>query len=164
MKQYVPLRLLSILLIVSVLSGCSTTVEFISDIEGASVTALTGENYGVTPVSVSYDNDQLDDSRDLDGCARITGVTYRWPSGATASSDNPIVLCGSKGQYTVRLNRPEDAPGAEIDLKNALLRMRARQKELEIELERERLYSDHFFMMGPFFGPMMMPPPRPPMR
>lgn len=148
------------------LAGCSTPVLFTSDIEGATVTAATGESYGMTPTQVSFDNDALADSVDItDGCARITGVTYKWPSGATVSSPNPIRLCGEAGRYVFKLERPKDAPGVETDLKFAIERMRLRQAELQADLERERLYSDHFFMMGPIFyhrppPPRHRPPPR----
>lgn len=147
---------------VLVLAGCSTTVVFTSDIEGATVTNAAGELYGTTPVDISFDNDALEDSKDVNGCARIVGVTYKWPSGATVSSDNPILLCGGKSQYIFKLSRPEDAPGVEKDLKNAIERMKVRQAQLEADLERERLYSDHFFMMGPpMFWHMPGPPPPP---
>lgn len=145
------------------LAGCSTTVVFTSDIEGATVTNTAGELYGVTPTTVTYDNDALDDSRDANGCARVVGVTYKWPSGATVSSPDPILLCGKRSQYIFKLARPSDAPGKETDLQNALERLRVRQAELQADLERERLYSDNFFMMGPGWMWMMPgpPPPRP---
>ncbi|MDO4936609.1 MAG: hypothetical protein Q4E62_01705 [Sutterellaceae bacterium] len=149
---------------VALLAGCSTTVVFTSDIEGATVTNAAGELYGVTPTSVNYDNNALDDSRDANGCARITGVTYKWPSGATVTSDNPILLCGKRSQYIFRLTRPEDAPNKEVDLQNALERMRVRQVQLQADLERERLYSDHWFWMGPGFMWHMPGPPPPPRR
>lgn len=149
------------------LSGCSTTVVFTSDIEGATVTNAAGELYGVTPTSVTYDNDALADSKDTSGCARIVGVTYKWPSGATVTSDNPILLCGDKSRYIFKLERPQDAPGVEQDLKNAIERMKVRQAQLQADLERERLYSDRFFFMGPGFMmrlPPASPPPPPPPR
>ena len=61
---------------VLILSGCSSTVIFESDLEGAEVTTIAGQKYGVTPVSVSFSKDDLDASRGPDGCARILGVTY----------------------------------------------------------------------------------------
>ena len=84
---------------VLILSGCSSTVIFESDLEGAEVTTIAGQKYGVTPVSVSFSNDDLDASRGPDGCARILGVTYTWPSGAKVASPNPIVLCGDGYQF-----------------------------------------------------------------
>ena len=75
-----------------VLTGCSTVVEFASDIEGARVTRADGTTAGITPVQVTYDNDALDAARGADGCAAIAGVTYTWPSGAKATSANPIRL------------------------------------------------------------------------
>ncbi len=136
---------------VCLLTGCSTTVVFTSDIEGAAVTALTGENYGMTPTSVSFDNDSLKASQDDAGCARITGVVYTWPSGARASSDNPIVLCGSRSKYIFRLERPKDVPDVEKDLRFAIERMKVRQAELQADLDRERMWADHMWMMGPHF-------------
>lgn len=147
-----------------ILTGCSTTVVFESDIEGALVTTVAGQQYGVTPVAISFSNDDLDASRDIDGCARILGVTYTWPSGAKASSPNPIVLCGENSRYRYILKRPTDAPGIEKDLQNALQLSKRREAQLQAELETERLYNDRF-MWGPFmWGPMMMPPPPPPPR
>lgn len=98
---------------VLILSGCSSTVIFESDLEGAEVTTIAGQKYGVTPVSVSFSNDDLDASRGPDGCARILGVTYTWPSGAKVSSPNPIVLCGDGYQFRYVMKRPSDAPGLE---------------------------------------------------
>lgn len=46
-----------------VLTGCSTVVEFASDIEGARVTSADGTTAGITPVQVTYDNDALDAAR-----------------------------------------------------------------------------------------------------
>lgn len=105
---------------VLILSGCSSTVIFESDLEGAEVTTIAGQKYGVTPVSVSFSNDDLDASRGPDGCARILGVTYTWPSGAKVASPNPIVLCGDGYQFRYVMKRPSDAPGLEKDLQNAL--------------------------------------------
>lgn len=145
----------------SLLAGCSTTVNFVSDIEGATVTTVAGQSYGVTPTSVDFDKDALAESREGDGCSRILGVVYTWPSGATVTSPNPIVLCGERSSYTVKMDRPREAPGVEIDMKNAMERMKAREIELRQELERERLYNDHFWFMGPgFFRGPLPPPPR----
>ena len=149
---------------VLILSGCSSTVIFESDLEGAEVTTIAGQKYGVTPVSVFFSNDDLDASRGPDGCARILGVTYTWPSGAKVSSPNPIVLCGDGYQFRYIMKRPSDAPGLEKDLQNALQLSKRREAQLQAELETERLYNDRF-MWGPFmWGPMMMPPPPPPPR
>lgn len=154
--------ILPVALSVLFLSGCSTTVVFESDIEGAEVTTVAGQKYGVTPVSVPFSNDDLDATRQADGCARILGVVYKWPSGATVSSPNPIVLCSDASVHRYVMKRPEGAPGLEEDLKYALKRSKLREAQLQNELEMERLYNDRFFW-GPFmWGPMMMPPPPPP--
>lgn len=52
-----------------VLTGCSTVVEFTSDIEGARVTRADGTTAGITPVQVTFDNDALDAARGADGFA-----------------------------------------------------------------------------------------------
>ena len=146
------------------LAGCSTTVTFTSDIEGATVTTKEGRVYGITPVSIQFSNTALDDSRDLQGCARIMGVTYKWPSGATVSSPDPILLCGGSSSYVVQYDRPSDAPDIEKDLQNALTRAKIREEQLRTELELERMDHDMFWMMHPgfYYGPMLMvPPPRP---
>ncbi len=150
----------------AILSGCSTTVTFTSDIEGATVATAQGRIYGVTPVSVSFSNDDLDASRDAAGCARIMGVTYKWPSGATVQSPDPIVLCGESSSYVLQYDRPADAPDLEKDLQNALTRAKIREAQLRTELELQRMDYDMFWMMGPgfYYGPRLrpMPPPRPP--
>lgn len=151
-----------------ILTGCSTTVVFESDIEGAVVTTVAGQQYGVTPVAVSFSNDVLDASRDIDGCARILGVTYTWPSGAKASSPNPIVLCGENSRFRYVLKRPTDAPDLEKDLQHALQLAKQRQAQLQAELEMERFYNDRMMLWGPFMWgpppPMHRPPPPPPPR
>ena len=147
------------------LTGCSSTVIFESDIEGATVTTVAGQTYGVTPVSVSFSNEDLDYSRGPDGCARILGVTYTWPSGAKASSPNPIVLCGENSRFRYVLKRPTDAPNVEKDLQYALQRARQREAQLQAELEMERFYNDRMMLWGPFMWgpppPMHRPPPPP---
>lgn len=153
---------LLILTACGLLAGCSTTVNFVSDIEGASVSTVAGQSYGITPTSVNFDNDALAATRESDGCSRIQGVIYKWPSGATIASPNPIVLCGDRSSYTVKMDRPSDAPGVETDMKYAIDRMRKRENELRLELERERLYNDHFWFMGPGFFRGPLPPPPPP--
>lgn len=145
------------------LTGCSTTVIFESDIEGAEVSTVAGQKYGTTPVSVPFSNDDLDTSRQADGCARILGVVYTWPSGAKIASPNPIVLCSDASVHRYVMKRPPEAPGIEQDLQNALRLAKIREAQLQAELEAERLYNDRF-MWGPmFWGPPlgMPPPPRP---
>ena len=106
-------QLFALAAVSALLCGCTTTVTFTSDIEGATVTTAEGRVYGLTPVSVQFSNDALDRTKDIDGCARIMGVTYKWPSGATVSSPNPIVLCGDSMSYVLRYDRPSDAPDLE---------------------------------------------------
>ena len=69
------------------------------------------------------------------------------------------MLCGERSSYTVKMDRPREAPGIETDMKNAMERMKAREIELRQELERERLYNDHFWFMGPGFFRGPLPPP-----
>ncbi len=168
--RMLPLALAAASLLVA---GCSTTITFTSDIEGATVTTKEGRVYGVTPVSVQFSNDALDDSRDLQGCARIMGVTYKWPSGAQVSSPDPIIICGESSSYVLQYNRPADAPDLEKDLQNALARAKIREAQLRAELELQRMDYDMFWMMHPgfFWGPAYArpplrphrpPPPRPP--
>ena len=160
--------ILSAALAILFLNGCSTTVIFESDLEGAEVTTVAGQKYGVTPVSVSFSNDDLDASRGPDGCARILGVTYTWPSGAKVASPNPIVLCGDGYQFRYVMKRPTDAPDLEKDLQHALQLAKQRQAQLQAELEMERFYNDRMMLWGPFMWgpppPMHRPPPPPPPR
>lgn len=162
MSQAMRTTMLTAAVAALLLSGCSTTVVFESDIEGATVTTVVGQKYGTTPVSVSFSNDDLDASRQADGCARILGVVYTWPSGATVASPDPIVLCSDASVHRYVMKRPPQAPGLEQDLQFALQLAKKRQAQLQAELEAERLYNDRF-MWGPrFWGPPLgMPPPRP---
>ena len=146
----------------ALLCGCTTTVTFTSDIEGATVTTADGRVYGITPVSVQFSNDALDSTRDIDGCARIMGVTYKWPSGASVSSPNPIILCGDSMSYVLKFDRPSGAPDLEKDLQNALMRAKIREAQLRTELELRSMDYDMFWMMGPgVYGPLWGPPPPP---
>ncbi len=140
---------------VFVLSGCASTVVFTSDIEGATVSTKSGQVYGLSPVAVEFDDETLNASRSKDGCARIPRVTYQWPSGATASSPDPIVLCGGGRQFTVQVDRPKDTPGTETDLRFALEQQKLREAALRRELELERMYNDQHFMwrmMSPLYA------------
>lgn len=143
--------------VAAVLSGCSTVVTYTSDLYGADVKSRTGQFYGVTPVSVSYNDDDLKGTRGASGCPRVPGVTYTWPSGATASTPDMIELCGS-GNHVVKLDRPQQVPNIEKDLQTALQIQKRREAELQAELERERLYRDDYWMWPrPYFWG---PPPR----
>lgn len=90
-------------------------------------------------MSVQFSNTALDDSRDLLGCARIMGVTYKWPSGATVSSPDPILLCEGSSSYVVQYDRPSDARDIEKDLQNALTCSKLREEQLRTELGLQRM-------------------------
>ena len=88
---------------------------------------------------MQFSNTALDDSRDLLGCARIIGVTYKWPSGATVSSPDPILLCEGSSSYVVQYDRPSDARDIEKDLQNALTCSKIREEQLRTELGLQRM-------------------------
>lgn len=138
----------------ALLAGCSTVVTYTSDLYGAEVKSRTGQLYGVTPVDVTYSDDDLKGTRGASGCPRVPGVIYTWPSGATAKTDDTIEICGS-GAHVVKLDRPADAPDIEKDLKKALSIQQLREAALQQALEQERLYRDDYWMWPrPFFwGP-----------
>lgn len=142
--------ILIILTMATLLSGCVTTVNIHSDIDGASVATTEGKALGQTPVSVQIPNKVFDAHKDPYGCAEFPGIILTWPSGAITKSDDPLRFCDDLNEYTLTLTRP-DHPGIDQDLRYALELAKQREAQLQKDLERERLYADHFWMY-PHFG------------
>ncbi len=148
------------------LTGCSTYVTVVSDPEGALITDASGSIvYGRAPLDVEYDTDELKQRAHPGQCPQIPGFTARWPSGAIASSASPLPVCDLRRGLTVRIPRPQAAPGLEEDLRWALERAQKRARDAEIERDRMMLYMDRDWFWGPGWGPWprMMPPPPAPM-
>ena len=144
------------------LTGCSTYVTVVSDPEGALITDASGSIvYGRAPLDVEYDTDELKHRAHPGQCPQIPGFTARWPSGASASSASPLPVCDLRRGLTVRILRPQAAPGLEEDLRWALERAQKRARDAEIERDRMMLYMDRDWFWGPGWGlwPRMMPPP-----
>ncbi|MCF0253352.1 MAG: hypothetical protein HUK26_03345 [Duodenibacillus sp.] len=127
-------------------AGCSTVVGFESDVSGARVVSRNGADYGTAPSAVRFDKSALDALRWADGCARLPGVVYTWPSGATAESPHPIVLCGSPSLHTVYVKRPGDQPGMEEDLRVALAIERRRAEIAEAEARAAEAHAEFMRM------------------
>ena len=100
------------------LSGCSTYVTVVTEPEGAMISDPTGSQlYGYSPVKIEYDTDLLRNQGGL-----VPGYRATWQSGATAQTESPFYINDLQYGATVKLVRPEGAPGLEKDLDFALKR------------------------------------------
>lgn len=149
------LSLLGVML-TALLAGCTTTVTVVSDPEGAMITNRAGTvKYGYAPVQVEFDKKTLEATRDPadpQGCAQLQGFTATWPSGASAQTPTPQLVCDLRFGETILLKRPENVPGAETDLRWALERAQNRAKQAEAEKERLETYlnTPAFFFWRPY--------------
>lgn len=139
-------RLLPAFFCVLLISGCATYVDVESVPEGALIVDQAGRTHGVAPVSIEYDRDALES-----GGGAVPGLIARWPSGAEASTPDPLMITDLQNGLKVRLERPQDAPGLEQDLQNALENAQKRARNAEAERDRMQLYVDHGW--GPGWGP-----------
>lgn len=115
--------LMVVLLITLFLEGCATQAELtvITQPEGAYVSeAGSGTGFGIAPVVIYYNPQQLRQSINAKGCFMVRGLEARWASGAVAATET-VELCGSDvGYYTFTLSRPPSYPGLDKDLQMAM--------------------------------------------
>ena len=130
------------------LSGCSTYVTVVTEPEGAMISDLSGSQlYGYSPVQIEYDTDLLRNQGGL-----VPGYRATWQSGATAQTESPFYISDLQYGATVKLVRPEGAPGLEKDLDFALKRAQERAKQAEAERDRAYLYMDRGWGWGSGWG------------
>ena len=110
------------------LIGCASaySVNVTASPAGAVISYHNGQVVGEAPVTLNYN---ADPNYMSGGCLRAAGVTATWTSGAQAKSAAIIRLCQQGMVHHVRLNRPHDAPGLDVDLRIAALR--AEQKMIQ---------------------------------
>jgi len=54
-----------------------------------------------------------------DACWNVMGFAARWLSGAAASTESAVQLCGRSAFYEITIQRPQDAPGLDYDIQAA---------------------------------------------
>lgn len=129
------------------LSGCATYVDVETVPEGAVIVDSAGHTHGIAPLSIEYDRSALEAAG-----GAVPGLTAKWPSGAEASTSDPLIVTDFQYGLKVRLERPKGAPGLEEDLQNALQHATERAKQAEAERDRMQLYLDHGWGWGPGWG------------
>ena len=75
---------------------------------------VAGASAAPTPISYNYPDPKFRDPTTK--CFMVKGFHATWQSGATATSQDPLQLCGEGGTWTLTLNRPSGYPGLETDL------------------------------------------------
>ena len=106
-----------------VLGGCASnfvTLQVHTQPAGAYITQTSGAALGASPVAAQYLRAELKKHRDSSGCSLVQGFNAQWVSGATASSEPTIRLCGSHDTFTTTIARSASAPGLDKDLEFAL--------------------------------------------
>lgn len=92
------------------LSGCATQGSLTVNTwpEGAVITELgTGRFVGESP-AISYYNLNSKSPKNAAGCYLVRGFKAQWQSGAVASTQEAITLCGpSTGDYNISMQRPQ---------------------------------------------------------
>lgn len=133
-------RLIAVFYALFFLTGCTTYVTVLSEPEGAMISDASGSKlYGYAPVQIEYDTDTLRNQGNI-----IPGYVATWPSGAKAETEDPFYIPSLRDGCTVKLTRPDDAPGLEKDLSHALQRAQQRAREAEIERDRAYMYMGHW--------------------
>ena len=122
-----------------ILTGCATqtsqsSVTIFSQPVGAYLVEMnTGTSIGLAPNVAVYDNSLLFTNMDENGCFRLNGWEATWPSGAKATSQQVLLMCGGTGAYNITLSRPANHPNLQQDLEFALQveSIRAQQRQTE---------------------------------
>ncbi|WP_436177302.1 hypothetical protein [Acidovorax sp. LjRoot66] len=97
---------------------------------GAIIRSDHGEGDAVMSTFVAeWEKSDLDRHMD-NGCWRIKSFTATWPSGATASTERTVRLCGGQKQYGLVINRPRTAPGGQQDYEFSL-KAAAEQRQVQ---------------------------------
>jgi len=127
-------RILMCLLLLFV-AACSSsgpktiTLNIYSEPEGASIIE-DGKIIGQAPLSVAYSVTESDVET---GYKKISPLTARWLSGATAEDTYPYILTDSSA-YDLTLRRPADAPNLNMDLGLAE-KLKTRREEAQLQKE-----------------------------
>lgn len=117
------LKTISSLLAAIVLTGCASShvhLQVNTQPMGAYITETSGTVFGSSPAVIQYDRAALKLHRDKAGCSIVRGFHARWVSGATASTEPTIRLCGSHDNFNVMITRDTNAPGLAQDMEFAL--------------------------------------------
>lgn len=135
------------------LTGCATTSYHLTVNTiptGATIQSQSGQSHGGSPAELYFGNDPKFKSGN---CLRVNGVNAVWGSGAQASSDKIINLCGAPGDYTITLSRPRDYPGYESDIAYATqLNLMRLQHEQQIQSQNSDAMNDAASNIGKAIG------------
>ena len=136
-------KTIAFVLMLAALAGCASTytLTVTAAPEGAMLAFQDGNAIGEAPVTLTYNADPTYMSG---SCFRVMGVTATWTSGAQSRSAPVLPICGSGAAHRmVHLNRPADAPGMDVDLKVAEMRLAERLSEEEMKLRRQQMMLPH---------------------
>ncbi len=102
--------------------------------EGAEI-FQRGVSVGRSPISLHYDPVGLREQMRAKGCAQVTPLEARWPSGAVQVATGLSLCQGGDNDYGWTFVRPSDAPGLAVDqnfsAQLALQRMQHDQANLQ---------------------------------
>ena len=114
------------------ITGCAKPkLTVFSQPEGAYISDLSGNAFGVAPVTLNYNLDDLKKHRDSNGCFLVGGIQGTWPSGASSSSGTIKLCVVSTLSFNVTINRRPESPGLDKDLQFALQLQQARQQSIQ---------------------------------
>ena len=108
------------LMLATALVGCSTNATLTVDSypKGATIKEQGGSNFiQRAPAVANYPKSLLINHKDGKGCYLVKGFNATWPSGVSASTPNPLKMCGSPtGSYTYLIKRPDIEEGYQDDI------------------------------------------------
>lgn len=120
MRDNSDMRKIASFIFVLLLTGCASDTVLLyvhTQPPGAYVTeTATGMALGASPAVANYSRASLKGHKDKTGCSIVKGFRAQWVSGATATTDDLIRLCGSSDSYNITIPRSPSDPGLEKDL------------------------------------------------
>lgn len=146
----------------SLLAGCATqgALEVYSQPPGAFITEKeTGRSFGVTPVVIVYDPASLANAKNPRGCFLVKGLEARWVSGAAATTQPSIELCGAAtGRFNITLSRDPNAAGLDRDLSFALQMQQTAAAQQAARAAQDAAFWNAYRALQPQRPAVLMPP------
>jgi hypothetical protein len=140
------LQLIVMAVISAGLSACAAptpTLNIYTDPPGAEVTDAGGY-IQYAPTTFSYNQVTPESADPNTGCYKVSPIRATWVSGASATSPDPLNLCGVFDGFTnwnITIKRPTDHPNlsADIELGKEVTLLLRQQQMLEQEAYNRRL-------------------------
>lgn len=113
------------------LGGCSSlslTVQ--TQPTGAQISdASTGQIFGLSPITLTFDDVNMEQYRDDNGCYRVNPVRAEWVSGARSETD-VVTMCHGDQPHTLTVQRPQaEGLGKDMEFAVQVEQLAAQQRQ-----------------------------------